>query len=129
MSAQSNIEAVTQVYAAMAAGNGAAAMAYFDSNMVLVEPESLPYGGTYKGLAEIGAAIGEIAKYVDLAGLKLQRIIADEETAIASLIATWRGKNGKILEVPMRECYTFSGNKVVAMHVFYWDVAAILATL
>ena len=126
MSAQSNIEAVTQVYAAMAAGNGAAAMAYFDPNMVLMEPESLPYGGTYRGLAEIGAAIGKIMKYVDLAGLKLERIVADEETAIASLIATWRYADGQTRQVPMRECYTFNGGKVVAMNVFYWDVAALL---
>ena len=104
-------------------------MAYFDQNVVLVEPESLPYGGTHRGLAELGAAIAEIMKYVDLAGLKLERIIADEETAIASLTATWRCANGQTLQVPMRECYTFSGNKIVAMNVFYWDVAALVATL
>ena len=87
MSAQSNIEAVTRIYAAMAAGNPASAMAYFDQNVVLVEPESLPYGGTHRGLAELGAAIAEIMKYVDLAGLKLERIIADQATAIAALTA------------------------------------------
>ena len=127
MSAQSNIDAVRQIYAAMAAGNPAAAMAYFDEAMVLYEPESLPYGGTYKGLNEIGAAIGEISKYVDLAGLKIERVLADDDTAVAFLTATWRYPDGRTRQIPMRECYTFRGNKIIAMNVFYWDVAALVS--
>jgi uncharacterized protein len=128
MSAQSNIDTVRQTYAALAHGNAAAAMANFHDAMVLIEPESLPYGGTYKGLAEVGAAIGTISQYVDLAGLKLDRVLADDDTAVAYVTATWQNPDGTTLEVPMRECYQFSDSKIIEMRVFYWDVAALAST-
>jgi ketosteroid isomerase-like protein len=128
MSAQSNIDTVRQVYAAMADGDAAAAMANFHETMVLIEPESLPYGGTYKGLGEVGAAIGTIAQYVDLAGLKVSRVLADDDTAVAYVTATWRNPDGTTQEIPMRECYQFSDSKISEMRVFYWDVATLVST-
>jgi ketosteroid isomerase-like protein len=128
MSAQSNIDIVKATYAAMAEGNVAAAMANFHETMVLIEPESLPYGGTYKGLGEVAAAIGTIAQYVDLAGLKVGRVLADDETAVAYVTATWRNPDGTTQDIPMRECYQFNDSKIIEMRVFYWDVAALIAT-
>jgi ketosteroid isomerase-like protein len=128
MSAQSNIDTVRGVYAAMADGDPAAVMAHFHDTMVLIEPESLPYGGTYKGLGEVGAAIGTIAQYVDLAGLKVGRVLADDETAVAYVTATWRNPDGTTQEIPMRECYQFSDSKISEMRVFYWDVATLVST-
>jgi ketosteroid isomerase-like protein len=128
MSAQSNIDIVRATYAAMAEGNPAAAMANFHDNMVLIEPESLPYGGTYKGLGEVAAAIGTIAQYVDLAGLKVGRVLADDETVVAYVTATWRNPDGTTQDIPMRECYQFSDSKIVEMRVFYWDIAALIST-
>jgi ketosteroid isomerase-like protein len=128
MSAQSNIDTVRQVYVAMAGGDAAAVMANFHETMVLIEPESLPYGGTYKGLGEVGAVIGTISKYVDLAGLKVGRVLADDDTAVAYVTATWRNPDGTTQEIPMRECYRFSDSKIIEMRVFYWDVAALIAT-
>lgn len=128
MSAQSNIDIVRQTYAAMAEGNAAAAMANFHENMVLIEPESLPYGGTYKGLGDIGAAILAITQYVDLAGLKVGRVLADDDSAVAYVTATWRNPDGTTQEIPMRECYQFSDSKIIEMRVFYWDVAALIST-
>jgi ketosteroid isomerase-like protein len=128
VTAQSNIDTVRQVYAAMADGDAAAAMAHFHETMVLIEPESLPYGGTYKGLGEVGAAIGAIAQYVDLAGLKVGRVLADDDTAVAYVTATWRNPDGTTQEIPMRECYQFSDSKITEMRVFYWDVATLVST-
>jgi ketosteroid isomerase-like protein len=128
MSAQSNIDIVRATYAAMADGNPEAAMANFHDTMVLIEPESLPYGGTYKGLGEVAAAIGTIAQYVDLAGLKVGRVLADDKTAVAYVTATWRNPDGTTQDIPMRECYQFSDSKIIEMRVFYWDVAALIAT-
>jgi ketosteroid isomerase-like protein len=127
MSAQSNIDTVRQTYAALAEGNAAAAMANFHESMVLNEPESLPYGGTYKGLSEVGAAIGTISKYVDLAGLKVGRVLADDDSAVAYVTAAWRNSDGTTREIPMRECYQFSDSKIIEMDVFYWDVAALVS--
>jgi len=128
MSAQSNIDTVRRVYAAMAEVDAAAAMANFHDTMVLIEPESLPYGGSYKGLGEVGAAIGTIAQYVDLAGLQVGRVLADDDSAVAYVTATWRNPDGTTQEIPMRECYQFSDSKISEMRVFYWDVAALVST-
>ncbi|TPG32427.1 nuclear transport factor 2 family protein [Mycolicibacterium hodleri] len=125
MSAQSNIDTVRQTYAAMAAGNAAAAMANFHEDMVLIEPESLPYGGTYKGLSEIGGAILAITQYVDLAGLKIGRVLADDDTAVAFVTATWKNPDGTTHDMLMRECYQFSGSKITEMRIFYWDTATL----
>ena len=128
MSAQSNIDMVRQTYAAMADGDPAQAMANFDEAMVLIEPESLPYGGTYQGLAEVGTAISAISKYVDLARLKVGRVLADDDTAVAYVTATWRNPDGTTHEMSMRECYRFRHSKIIEMKVFYWDVAALVST-
>jgi ketosteroid isomerase-like protein len=128
MSAQSNIDTVRSTYAALAHGDAAAALANFDESMVLIEPESLPYGGTYKGLGEIGAAMGTISQYVDLAGLKVGRVLADGDTAVAYVTATWKNPDGTTQEMPMRECYRFSDAKITEMQVFYWDTATLAST-
>lgn len=128
MSARRNIETVRQVYAAMAEGNPAAAMALFHDEIVLIEPESLPYGGTYKGLGEIGAGMGAVAQYVDLAGLEVGRVLADNETAVAYVSGTWHHDDGRTQPLHLRECYTFRGDKIVEIRVFYWDVAQLVQT-
>ena len=128
MSAQSNIDTVRQTYAAMANGDAARAMANFAETMVLIEPESLPYGGTYKGLGEVAAAIDAISKHVDLARMKVGRVVADDDIAVAYVTATWRNPDGTTQEIPVRECYLFRDSKIVEMKVFYWDVAALVST-
>ena len=128
MSAQSNIDTVRQTYAAMANGDAAQAMANFADTVALIEPESLPYGGTYRGLGEVGAAIGTISQHVDLARLKVGRVLADDDAAVAYVTATWRTPDGTNQEIPMRECYVFRDSKIVEMKVFYWDVAALVST-
>lgn len=126
MSTQAKIDTVRRLYAAIAEGDPAAAMALFHEEMVLIEPESLPYGGTYKGLGEIGAAIGAVAKYVDLAGLDVGRVLADDDTAVAYITGTWRHDDGRTQKISLRECYEFLGDKIVEMRVFYWDTTELV---
>lgn len=124
-----NLRAVQNIYDAFARGDAETAASFFSSNIVLHEPESLPYGGTYIGLEEIAGAVGEIAQRLDLSGLHVEKLIGDSETVVALVRGTWRGDNGRNVEVRLSEWFTFADGKVVELRAFYWDSGALNETL
>jgi ketosteroid isomerase-like protein len=122
MSAEANIALVQGIYDAFAAGDAERALQLFAQDLVLHEPPSLPYGGTYRGIAElVGVLIPRIAPYVDLGALHLDRLVGDDEVVIACVRAAWKGGP----EVEFRECFHISDGQVTEMRIFVWDSAAL----
>lgn len=124
-----NVHTVRSIYDAFACGDVESAASFFSSKIVLHEPESLPYGGTYRGLDEIGAAVNDIAQRLDLSSLRVEKLLGDDEMVVALVRGTWRGDNGTKTDVYLSEWFKFAGGKVVEVRAFYWDSAAMNATL
>jgi hypothetical protein len=59
---------------------------------------------------------------VDLASLKIDRVLADDDTAI------WRNPDGTTQEIPMMECYQLSNYTIVERRFVYGDVAGLVST-
>lgn len=137
--AQQRKEIVGQIYSAFISGDVERVIGVFDRNLadeiVLFEPESLPYGGKYERLETVKqftAGLVDPQSPVDARKLAVNFILASdsEPHVIASVSFPWDPPGGR-LAIPMGalELFTFDGLKVVEMRVFLWDTAACIASL
>jgi uncharacterized protein len=127
MTAADNIALARAMYDAQVRGDAKAALAALHTDVVLREPESLPYGGAYVGLESVLAGIGEAARWVDLSSLQVERILGDEEVVVAFIRCDWRKEDGSRTALELRECLTIRDGKVAEIQVFLWDTAALVA--
>lgn len=134
-------DVVRKVYSAFNSGDSAAIRAaaekYFADDVAVYEAESLPWGGTYRGLETVAAMTSGIASPespIDAARLRIdQMIVGQPDPSGASQVVVavsfpWRGAQATI---PMRalEWFTVRSGKVVEIRVFLWDTAAAIAVL
>ena len=112
---------VEEMYAAGARNDFAGVMQCMDENVMVLEPPYLPYGGTYRGIAEFQKLLGIISEYADLSTVKLQYAIAEGERVMAVLNILDR-KTGKQLH--LAEQSTVKNGKVVEMRIFYFDAGS-----
>jgi ketosteroid isomerase-like protein len=101
----------------------------FDPDVVVHEPESLPYGGTYRGRDEFLAAMGGMmATHVDGKRVRLDKVVADDEQVVARWRYPWRlDESHEFVEVEVNEWLTFRNGKIVEARPFYWDTAQLMA--
>jgi len=114
-------------YEGLVAGNLAPADALFNyDNLVMYEPESLPYGGAYrgkKGLLEGIAAIAAVWKRISFSDL---RYSLGEDLAIVNFTMHAISRaTGKELAMPVCEVWKFRDGRVVEVAPFYWDTNAV----
>lgn len=72
-------------YDAALRGDMAALTSYFADDVVVSEPDFLPYGGTYRGAEGFAALLAAMAPHADLAGLVVGDIHADDNTVYATI--------------------------------------------
>jgi ketosteroid isomerase-like protein len=126
MSAEQNRTTLATCFEATARGDGESVVQYFDPSITLHEPESLPYGGVYKGLEEVGPAVAEVGKHIDMSTLRVDRIVADDQTGIVFMNAKWRVPEGGTRDIQCCEVYQFSPEgKITEIRVYYWDTAVL----
>jgi ketosteroid isomerase-like protein len=114
----------------------AAAGRYFADDIVVHEPESLPWGGMYRGrelVTGLMANIGDPASPIAAAHLSIDRLVHTpfddgSHEVIAAVSFPWRGAERKI---PMQalEWFTVRDGLVTEIRVYLWDTAAGLAAL
>jgi ketosteroid isomerase-like protein len=81
-------------------------------DVVVHEPDHLPFGGTYTGVETLKVLSGEVAKVLDVASAELVNLTADDERVIPLLkfkligsgrdmyvMEQWRLEDGKIREL------------------------------
>ncbi|KAF7549663.1 hypothetical protein G7Z17_g6220 [Cylindrodendrum hubeiense] len=107
------------------------------ADAVLVEAESLPWGGRYEGIESVVATIIGVASPespIDAANLVIDDMIVREgggdspSQVIAAVSFPWRGPNKRI---PMRslEWFTVQNGKVTELRIYLWDTAAAISAL
>lgn len=131
MGALSNIEIVRLIQEATARGDYEAGAAYYKDDFTLREAPSLPYGGDYRGGESLASFIEkhhqtwsehafEVLCYVDAGD--------DQVICLVKLHATSRA-TGRTLEMQVTEWWTLKDGRVVDIHEFYFDTAAVLAAI
>jgi ketosteroid isomerase-like protein len=125
-----NIDVLKRLYAAVASGDMAQALALTDPDKLeLHEPESLPYGGFHRGAEGFTRGVSRMAKCwrdVKFSDFSFAVSVETEEVVIASftMSATARATGAK-LSFAVLESVRFTDGKIVAIRPFYWDTHAL----
>ena len=125
---ESNLAVVSRMYNCMAAGDFPGAVECMDRDVRVIEADSLPYGGTWKGhdgfqrLATKIVATWTPVKVVDeMTFHDAGEFVAMRVHFTAKAASTGREFDARIIELAFVE-----NGKVVEMQPFYADAAAML---
>jgi hypothetical protein len=81
-----------------------------DPNLTVYQPASLPFGGTYHGLAEFQRVAPKLAQYYDFSRVEFLGVYGDGDTIFTNFKV---GVAGTQSSVYLAEKFTFRGTKVV----------------
>jgi len=121
-----NTQVVQSVYEAFGKGDLPAVLAAFDPQIEIVEAESLPYAGVYRGHGGVSQLMQTIGDVWEVFDVSMERLVAhdDEVIALLQIKARLRG-SARPLEMPVVEVWKLRDGKVLGIRPFYWDTAAI----
>lgn len=89
-----------------------------DPNLVMHEPASLPFGGTYRGLADFQRFYPEVRRFYDFETFQLLGVYADGDTVFATARVRIAGSSSSMF---IAEQFTFVGTKLTEVRVHVCD--------
>jgi ketosteroid isomerase-like protein len=122
--AAENRQIVEDAYRAMAEGNIKAFVAVLDPEIVVSEPERLPYGGTFTGVKEVLGMFGQAGPVLDAGRLVVEHSVADEDRVAVLLRIPLRSGAGDAL---IAEHWQMRDGKAVRLDVFWADPTIVAA--
>lgn len=90
----------------------------FDPAIVIHEPASLPFGGTYHGLAEFQAFYPAVRAFYDFERFELTGVYGDGDVVFATIRAGLAGSGGTI---HVAEQFRFKGRTLVEIRQHICD--------
>ncbi len=129
MSAQ-NIELVRGLYEAMQRGDLPALFAQFASDCRVIEPETLPYGGEFQGVAGLQQLFEQVFAVWEEFGATPEKFLAEGDTVVS--LVTLRGRlRGVEQPITMRvaEYWELRDGKVTLCQPFYADSGLLVKLL
>jgi ketosteroid isomerase-like protein len=95
-------------------------------DVVITEAASLPFGGTYRGIAGVQDLFGQMFATWDDLAIAVEQLFDGGEQVVAILHLTARAKaTGTPVDMQLAELWTLREGKVVALKPFYWDAGEI----
>jgi hypothetical protein len=127
---QENVQVVRIALEALQRGDIATFLQALDQEVEIHEPDSLPYGGTYKGHEGIQRLIGALAEtWMNLEALP-EEILGAGDTVLVMLRLKAQGrKSGKEIDMPVAEFWDMRNRKAIRIRLFYQDTVSILQIL
>lgn len=122
---------VADFYRAARAGDFETVRALLSPEVTLTEPESVPYGGVFKGPdAVLGAAADIFTKYFNLTDYEVCYILADDEHAVARLnVAGVTHTTGKPIAFSATECFVVRDGKIIDIQPYHFDTVQVVEAL
>ncbi len=90
----------------------------FDDDLMMHEPAILPFGGTYKGLAEFQKFYPAVRDFYDFSRFDLLGVYGDGDTVFATIRAGLANSDGLIF---IAEQFRFAGRKLVEVRLHICD--------
>jgi hypothetical protein len=87
-------------------------------SMVVYEPSSLPFGGTYRGMKAFEQFYPKVREFYDFKHFDLLNVYADEDKVFAISKAAIAGTDGSIL---LCEQFTFKEGKIIEVRLYIYD--------
>lgn len=125
----SNLRLIQDFMKAVFAEGGGPLDAFIDSNIEVHEPESLPYGGVYKGAAGLNRIFTIVFKETWAnPNYEIVEIVAGAERVVVvfQLTLTSR-KTGRTISFPGAEVFRIRNGRIFEIRPIYWDTHAVLA--
>ena len=124
------ISIVRDMYDAMPKLDWATYESHLHPDFRVVEADSLPFAGTYRGMAGLQELIGKVfglfSEFIPDTGA----MCANDNTVMVWVEMTMTGmKSGKTIHTQMIEVFHFDGDKLVEIKPFYYDTDLIASIL
>ena len=119
---EENLAIIKKIYEAMFVGNMQAMEPYLDPDINVYEADSLPYGGSYRGVAGVARLSKLIYETWDDMDFKSEGFTVGGDRAVALLHFSAKGKKtGKSFSFPVAEVWRFKDGKAIEWRPFYYD--------
>jgi hypothetical protein len=92
-----------------------------DPNLVMHEPMSLPFGGTYRGLDDFKRFYGKVREFYDFDTWQLVDVVGDGDIVFSTSRVRVAGRD-KTMHIAER--FRFKGTMLVEVRVFICDAEA-----
>jgi hypothetical protein len=92
-----------------------------DPNLVMHEPMSLPFGGTYRGLDDFKRFYGKVREFYDFDTWQLVDVVGDGDIVFSTSRVRVAGRD-KMMHIAER--FRFKGTMLVEVRVFICDAEA-----
>jgi hypothetical protein len=89
-----------------------------DPNLIMHEPRSLPFGGTYVGLADFRRFYDRVREYYDFETWQLIDVVAEGDIVFSTSQVQVAGRDTTMY---IAERFRFSGTTLVEVRVFICD--------
>ena len=121
--------AVEGFYSGMLTADLAAVGAVLHPNVVISEPDSLPYGGEHVGAGAVVKLLGLLCAGIALDDVRRGDVLVRGERAAAFLEVPFTLADGSSQLVPVVETFLVEDGLITQVRPYYFDTAALLASL
>ncbi|MCZ8377918.1 nuclear transport factor 2 family protein [Mycobacterium sp. CPCC 205372] len=102
--------------------------AFFASDVVLHQADSLPYGGVWRGHGGLERFFLAMSETWSTFAMVDQRFLATGETSVVETHVDARARaTGRRLEFSILQTLRIAGGRIAEVRPYYWDAAAIAA--
>ena len=122
-SAAENKETIRKAYEGMAGGDPKAFLGALDPEIEIHEPDPLPYGGSYKGQAEVIEFMKKAAGVMDVSRFEVEHLLAEDDRVVAVLKVGLHAGG----EAHLSEHWLMRDGKAVELRVFCFDPTKVAA--
>ena len=115
-----------KIYAAFAVGDWDSWSEHIDENSLLIEAESLPYGGRFKGM-DIVRGLTKILEYwEDFDYKRLETFYGETSIMVYGIMEATGKATGLRVSMPLAERWIFEGTTIREVTAIYGDTALCL---
>jgi len=118
-----NVATVKKFYEHLAQNEFNLAFELLDPDFQLIQAESLPYGGTYRGKEGVEAFFQKLFAYFERFGSEDVSYFSEGNTVITTSVAVRRTRTGKDFRMPLVQVYHLKAGKLLETRPFYFDTA------
>lgn len=99
---------------------------FFAADVVLVQAEGLPYGGTWRGHDGLERFFLVMSRTWEVFDMVRQEFLATESPVVVRTYVHARARaTGRELDFPILQTITVRAGRIAEVQPFYWDTAAI----
>ena len=123
---------ITRLLAALRSGDAAQIEALCHPDMIVEDPESLPYGGVYRGFTGLCDISAKLFAAVADWKVDTERVIGDPGGDDFVLVQRMTGRaagTGRRIDMSILEHYAFRDGLLFSIRPYYWDTKAMLDLL